>query len=58
MIIDWVWVGNWINWINWAILQIIVAQRNMFLVTVFTALLADIFQQLTFLCFRTHVLAG
>jgi hypothetical protein len=32
--------------------------KSLFSVTVFTALLGNVFQQRTFLCFRPHVLAG
>jgi hypothetical protein len=61
--IDGVWISNWIYWIlNHTSrdypLQITIVHRLAFSVTVFTALLGNLFQQWTFLCFHAHVLAS
>jgi hypothetical protein len=61
--IDEIWAGNRIYWTPQHTtrdytLQIAITQRLVFSVTVFTALLGNVFQQCTFLCFRVHALAG
>jgi hypothetical protein len=58
--IDGVWLDNQICWTlqhttRDYTLQITI-NRQVFSVTVFTALLGNVFQQWTFLCFRAHVL--
>jgi hypothetical protein len=61
--IDGVWIGIWVYWAfkhtsrDYS-LQITVTHRLVFSVTVFTALLRNFFQRWTFLCFRSHILAG
>jgi hypothetical protein len=63
VIIDRAWIGNRICWIfkhtnrDYA-LEITVTHRQVFSVTDVTALLCNVFQQWTFLCSRSHVLAG
>jgi hypothetical protein len=56
------WIGNWIYRTLLAIrdyaLQITVPQRLMFLLTDFTALLGNVFQQWRFLYSRADVQAG
>jgi hypothetical protein len=57
--IDGVWIGNSFYWtllhttLDYT-LQITITHRLVFSLTVFTALLGNVFQQWTFLCFRTH----